>query len=151
MKISLSFPPATGSAPAGRAWSGGARFVLATLAAVCAPIAFPRHCLAQEPGHRTVTPVRRVFSEPSYPTRAMVLEASGDVTVQFVVDVNGQPRAIQIIEATAPQLFARTAMAAIRRWRYEPPRSDGKPVEVPVQVVVRFTYWGAALPHFAGS
>lgn len=109
--------------------------------AVAACAALARPALAQEalpPG--TLPPEPVVYIAPAYPERALLLEASGDVTLQFTVDVNGQPRGIQVVDATAPQLFARTALVAAKRWRYEPLVIAGKPVAIPMRVVVRFAY-----------
>jgi periplasmic protein TonB len=125
--------------------ASGAAFLSRTLA--LAPVAaagclsaFPGSCLAQDAAQTAAPPVVRSLTKPAYPERALVLAASGDVTVEFLVDEHGRPRCIEVVEATAPQLFARPAMAAVRRWRYVPAVSGGKPVVVPVRVVVRFAY-----------
>jgi TonB family protein len=99
----------------------------------------PGHCLAQD-ADMVQLPVVRNFTAPAYPGRALALGASGDVTMQFIIDAKGQPRCIQIVEATAPQLFAKTALSAVRRSRYRPPHIDGKPAAVPVRLVMRFAY-----------
>ena len=138
MPIRLPFPPAPGH-PATRPTRSGRTFLYA--AAACALAAFPGHSLAQNawpPG--TKPPERITCSHPHYPDRALMLAASGDVILQFVVGLDGQPRGIQVVDATAPQLFARTALAAVKRLRYEPMLVRGQPVEAPMRIVVRFEY-----------
>jgi TonB family protein len=133
MQIHLS--SCKGQSAAGRAFLRQA----GTLTAVWCLSTVPGNCLAQDPG-AVQLPVVRSFTAPAYPVRALALGASGDVTMQFIIDAKGQPRCIQIVEATAPQLFAKTALSAIRRSRYRPPHVDGKPVAVPVRIVMRFAY-----------
>jgi len=133
MQIQLSFPQVANLAGLARA------FILGALAVAAYP-AFPRPALAQDLPPGTTPPARITYISPVYPERAMLLEASGDVTLQFTVDVTGQPRGIQVVDATAPRLFARTALAAAKHWRYAPPVVAGKLVAMPVRVVVRFAY-----------
>ncbi len=75
---------------------------------------------------------------PDYPENALAQHVSGSVTVQFTVDVNGEPRDIHVIEATPPGVFDRAALAAIKHWRYAPMVVNGTAIEVPVKTLVRF-------------
>ena len=75
---------------------------------------------------------------PDYPDDAISKHVSGSVTVQFTVDVKGEPRDIHVVEATPPGVFDRAAVAAIRHWRYAPMVVNGAAVEVPVTALVRF-------------
>jgi protein TonB len=80
--------------------------------------------------------IRKV--QPDFPPKALDKNLSGSVTVQFVVDVNGVPRDVRVIEATPPGIFDHAAIEAVKRWRYQPTLANGKPVEVPVQIPIRF-------------
>jgi protein TonB len=75
---------------------------------------------------------------PEYPESALNKHVSGSVTVQFTVDLNGEPRDIHVIEATPPGVFDRAALSAIKRWRYAPMVVNGIAVEVPVKTLLRF-------------
>ena len=75
---------------------------------------------------------------PEYPQSALAQKVSGSVTVQFTVDVKGEPRDVHVIEATPPGVFDRAALDAIKRWRYAPVVVNGTAVEVPVKALVRF-------------
>jgi periplasmic protein TonB len=75
---------------------------------------------------------------PDYPESALAQHVAGSVTVQFTVDVNGEPRDIHVIEATPPGVFDRAALTAIKHWRYAPLIVNGTAVEVPVKTLVRF-------------
>jgi protein TonB len=75
---------------------------------------------------------------PEYPTKALDDRVNGAVTIEFVVDSTGATRDARIVEATPPGVFDKAAIAAVKRWRYEPLVVNGKPVEVPVRTSIRF-------------
>ena len=54
------------------------------------------------------------------------------------MDTNGEPRDVRVVEATPPGVFDRAAIAAVKRWHYEPVIANGAPVEVPVRTTIRF-------------
>lgn len=75
---------------------------------------------------------------PEYPENALSQHISGAVTLQFTVDVSGEPRDIHVVEATPPGVFDRAATAAVKRWRFAPTVINGSAIEVPVKTVMRF-------------
>jgi protein TonB len=85
---------------------------------------------------------RTRYVAPEFPERALAQKASGAVIVEFVVDVNGEPRDVRVVSAEPAGLFDRAAVAAVRRWRYEPVIVDNVPTEVPAKTSIRF-----ALPN----
>jgi TonB family protein len=78
------------------------------------------------------------YSAPEFPLKAIEQNLAGAVTVEFIIDVNGDPRDVRVVEATPPGVFDRAAINAVKRWHYLPPILNGKPVEVPVQLPIRF-------------
>lgn len=114
--------------------------VLAASLVSCLPWV-PAISLAQ-PGlsPETTHPVRLVYREPAYPARAIARQMPGEVTIQFVLDVDGNPRDVRVVEATSPGIFEPSAVAAVKHWRYKPITVEGQPVEVPMRVVVRYYY-----------
>lgn len=78
------------------------------------------------------------YVAPEYPSRALAQSVAGAVTVEYTVDVNGDPRDVRVVEATPPGVFDRAAVAAIKRWHYAPVLVNGAPVEVPTRTSIRF-------------
>jgi TonB family protein len=85
---------------------------------------------------------RTRYVAPEFPERALTQKVSGVVVVEFVVDVNGEPRDVRVVSAEPAGLFDRAAVAAVRRWRYETVMVDNVPTEVPARTSIRF-----ALPN----
>lgn len=81
---------------------------------------------------------RSKYTAPEYPAKALTQRISGSVTVEYVVDTNGDPRDVRVVEATPPGVFDKAATSAVKRWHYEPVVANGAPVEVPVRTAIRF-------------
>jgi TonB family protein len=75
---------------------------------------------------------------PDYPANALTQHISGSVTLTYTVDVRGETRDIQVIEATPTGVFDEAAINAVKHWRYAPMVVNGAAVEVPVTTRVRF-------------
>jgi TonB family protein len=54
------------------------------------------------------------------------------------VDVHGETRDVDVVEATPAGVFDQAAVNAIRHWRYAPMVVNGTAVEVPVKTLMRF-------------
>jgi TonB family protein len=78
------------------------------------------------------------YSPPEFPAKAVDQNLSGDVTVRFIIDVNGDPRDVRVVEATPPGVFDHNAITAVKRWHFQPTIVNGKPVEVPMQKAIHF-------------
>jgi TonB family protein len=81
---------------------------------------------------------RTRYVPPEFPSKALSQRVSGAVTVEYTVDANGDPRDVRVIEATPPGVFDKAAVAAVKRWHYDPVIANGGPVEVPVRTSIRF-------------
>lgn len=57
---------------------------------------------------------------PRYPADALRAGTSGEVMVEFTVDVDGSVSNARVVRADPPRTFDREALAAVRRWRFEP-------------------------------
>lgn len=73
---------------------------------------------------------------PKYPLHKY--NRDGSVTVQFVIDVQGVPQNVRVLDAAPHGIFEQTAVAAVKRWRYQPMRVYGRPASVPVTRTIRF-------------
>ena len=78
------------------------------------------------------------FMAPTYPQKALEEGLSGSVTVDFVVDVKGEPAELRIADTNPSGVFDQAALEAIKHWRYEPFMLDGVPTPIPDSVVFRF-------------
>lgn len=81
---------------------------------------------------------RTRYAPPEYPDRALNDRIGGSVTVEYVVDKKGYTKNVHVVESTPQGIFDRSAVDAIRRWRYRPAQYNGQPVEVPVRTRIRF-------------
>jgi protein TonB len=81
---------------------------------------------------------RTRYIAPEYPQRALEKGIAGSVTVEYVVDANGETRDHKVTASEPEGVFDRAALAAVRRWRYEPVLVDEVPVEIPTRALIRF-------------
>lgn len=119
---------------AARRWGASASTLAATAKAAAKPAAPTAAQLAQVAAN-----LRRThYVAPIYPHGALARGVSGQVIVQYTVDMAGRTRHLQVISSKPGVVFTRAALNAIRRWRYAPPRFHGRPVSVPVRTLIRF-------------
>lgn len=57
---------------------------------------------------------------PNYPPEALRSGTSGEVQVEFTVSADGSVSAARVVRANPARVFDREAVAAVRRWRFEP-------------------------------
>jgi TonB family protein len=80
------------------------------------------------PARHTRTVPKAIHKEPAtYTNEARFARFKGKVTVVFTVDEEGAPQNIELT-APAPYALGEPAIAAVRKWRYQPATQDGKPV-----------------------
>lgn len=83
-------------------------------------------------------PPRAVAMEmPRFPTGLDSIAVKGTVTAEFVVSSNGIPTAVQILDATHPELAA-SAATAIAKWRFKPAMRNGVAVPQRVRSPINF-------------
>jgi protein TonB len=86
---------------------------------------------------RDVVPLVRV--DPEYPPRAKQQGIEGWVEIEFTISPVGTVQDAFVIAAKPPSVFDRSALRAIRKWRYNPKVENGSPVARPgIQVRLRF-------------
>jgi protein TonB len=84
----------------------------------------------------SLKPVKTV--PPEYPQSALEHQVAGSVILGYTVDTKGGTRDVQVLQSTPPGTFDRAAVAAVKRWRYQPVLVNGTAVEVPTRTLVRF-------------
>lgn len=83
-------------------------------------------------------PLYHLNPPPDYPTLARRRHYEGTVLLNVRVDMEGNAAEVQIARSSGHAVLDRSAVAAVERWRFEPARRLGRPVEMWVQVPVRF-------------
>jgi TonB family protein len=73
---------------------------------------------------------------PVYPGIAMKEHLQGEVLLQVVLAKDGTVREIRAVEG--PCSLAKSALEAVRQWRYTPTLSNGSPVEVLTEISLDF-------------
>ncbi len=74
-----------------------------------------------------VVPIVRVT--PQYPSRASERGIEGWVEVEFTISKLGTVKEPTVINSHPSSIFDRSALKAIRKWKYNPKIEDGEPVE----------------------
>lgn len=82
---------------------------------------------AGAPGVTTPQVVRRAY--PSYSRAAMKARAQGVAKVEFVINADGSPGAVRVLEAPHPDL-ALASIDCVRKWLFTPPLKDGIPAAI---------------------
>ncbi len=76
-------------------------------------------------------PIAQFLVSPKYPIRAASRGLEGYVDVRFDVTELGTTANISVTGAQPEGIFEKSALAAVKRWRYQPKTVDGKAVEYP--------------------
>lgn len=81
-----------------------------------------REAEAQEAATASQAPELRALSTqaPRYPTDALRARQAGEVLVEFTVNPDGSVSNARVVRAEPARVFDREAVAAVRRWRFEP-------------------------------
>lgn len=76
---------------------------------------------------------------PSYPRAALREGLSGRVVLLVDVDADGVPSAARVERSEPAGAFDESALAAVKRWRFQPAMKDGRPVAGRVRVPIDFS------------
>ena len=86
-----------------------------------------------------ITPPRVVTrSAPEYPASAKAAKITGVVVMETVIEADGTISSVKVLRSPHPDL-GDAAVKAVREWRFEPARKDGKPVAVIYNLTINFT------------
>jgi periplasmic protein TonB len=83
-------------------------------------------------------PLYHLNPAPDYPAVARRRGYEGTVLLDVLVDREGRAAEVKVAQSSGYALLDRSALTNVRRWRFEPARRLGRPVEMWVQVPVRF-------------
>jgi len=82
--------------------------------------------------------IRKV--DPIYPPIAKTAHISGTVVLHAIIGRDGSVQDLQYV--SGPPLLMKSALDAIRQWRYKPTMLNGEPVEVDTTISVVFSLGG---------
>jgi TonB family protein len=92
---------------------------------------------ALRPGNGVSPPTVVSRREPAYTAEALRAKIQGSVSLSVVVDINGNPQNIKVVQSLDPGLDQK-AIEAVRQWKFQPGQKNGQPVAVMATVQVNF-------------
>ena len=97
-----------------------------------------RVCEIRNVGDCGVTAPKPIYHpDPEYTDRARRKKINGNVVVSFIVTSEGEVRDATVTRSLDKDLD-KQALAAVRKWRFEPALKDGTPVEVRLSAELTF-------------
>jgi protein TonB len=84
--------------------------------------------------------IRRV--EPDYPSAARRDGTVGFVDLEVTVSPGGAVESVSVVRASPQDVFDKSALAAVRKWKYDPRFVDGLPAQAHLKVHLEFTPGG---------
>jgi TonB family protein len=90
-----------------------------------------------EPGGDITRPKLVHSVEPAFSTKSNEAFIEGTVTVSAVVSTHGNLTDMQVVKGLSAAQN-RSALDALKEWRFEPGTKDGKPVNVRIKIQVDF-------------
>jgi TonB family protein len=75
-----------------------------------------------EPHHAAVVAIST--PQPTYPEQAMRAGISGEVTVAFTVNADGDVSKVRIVSAKPRGVFDRSVLNAVAHWKFQPPEES---------------------------
>ena len=76
-------------------------------------------------------------TKPVYPPEARASLIHGDVVLRAIIDKEGKISEVHVLEGD--DVLAKSAVEAVRQWRYKPMLSDGVPTEVETTITITFS------------
>ncbi len=83
-------------------------------------------------------PLYRVNPEPSYPKMARKRGYQGTVILSVLVNREGRVDNLWVFESSGYNILDNAALEAVKEWLFEPGKQGDKPVDMWVEVPVRF-------------
>ena len=131
--------PAVDAAPAADSSDTGALsgIISSNVAAPAAPEIRPDADGPVKVGGNVKEPRLVSRAMPEYPLVAKEAGIQGDVVMKTTIDAKGNVVNVQVV--SGPQMLRGPAMAALRRWKYQPSTLNGQPIAVQMLVTIKFS------------
>lgn len=84
------------------------------------------------------TPLYHLNPPPAYPAMARRRNYQGIVLLDVLVNRQGRVDKAEIAQSSGYRVLDRSAVKSVRQWRFEPARRFGRPIEMWVQVPIKF-------------
>jgi TonB family protein len=104
--------------------------------AMASPVPRRPGSAAPPPDTQEARLVQHIAAE--YPQDAARKGIEGSVDVSFTVTSQGKVTDVLVLDAEPSEIFNRSAVAAVRRWKYDPKTINGVPVESHQQLRLQF-------------
>ena len=92
-----------------------------------------------QPGNGVSTPRLLRDAKPNYTADAMRAKVQGTVTLECIVQPDGRIGRVRVLRSLDTQFgLDEEAIAAVRKWQFEPGRRFGHPVAVRVVIEIAF-------------
>jgi TonB family protein len=75
--------------------------------------------------------------EPEFSEEARIAKFQGEVTLLVTIGTDGRARNLSVVRSVGMGLDQK-ALDAVRTWRFEPAKKDGRPVAVQMNIIVNF-------------
>jgi TonB family protein len=75
--------------------------------------------------------------EPEFSEEARIAKFQGEVTLLVTIGTDGRARNLTVVRSLGMGLDQK-ALDAVRTWRFEPAKKDGRPVAVQMNIIVNF-------------
>ena len=83
---------------------------------------------------------REYWVDPEFPEIAREQDLTGYVDLEFLVHADGSVTDVTVLRAQPPGIFEKSAVTAVRQWRYRPVQRDGIPVDEHARLRLNFGY-----------
>ena len=90
------------------------------------------------PGQEIQPPKLVKRRKPKFPHGAHYFGVAGDLVVEVIVRTDGTVREPRIVTPLPAATLSYAALEAVKRWRFEPARSGGQPIDVVYNLTVNY-------------
>ena len=88
-------------------------------------------------GHGVSMPRAIYAPEPEFSEEARIAKFQGEVTLLVTIGTDGRARNLTVVRSLGMGLDQK-ALDAVRTWRFDPAKKDGRPVAVQMNIIVNF-------------
>ena len=130
--------PAPSPEPAGKADHEVERMLKESGVTTTLPEPIDTHALSRDVIPPTTPPTVLSRVEPVYSEKARKAKLQGVVVLSVIVRKDGSIEVLKVVQGLGLGLDE-NAITALKRWRFRPGTKDGRPVDVPLNIEVKFS------------
>ena len=110
------------------------------------PPAAPATAESTEPEQVSPQVILETQKPPKYPPAAFAARYTGTVALEVQVLTDGKVGEVKVLHCTRPKMgFEEAAVAAVKKWRFEPGRIGDDPAEVTLRLRLNFAPGGVSM------